>query len=81
MGSNSEQKKNFEEQLQELEEIVKELENGDLTLEQSLSKFQRGVELYKDCNKLLNESEGKVKLLLEKQNGQVGEEDFKADSI
>lgn len=66
----------FEEALEELEEIIKKLEYGDLSLDDSLSEFQRGVELYKHCNKTLNNVEGKIKLILENEYGEIEEIDF-----
>jgi len=55
----------FEEAIDELELTVKQLENGDLTLDESLNKFQKGIELYKHCYELLNKAEGQVKILLD----------------
>ena len=45
-------KSNFEENMEELEKIVTELEKGDLNLEESISKFEEGIKLSKDCNKM-----------------------------
>ncbi|HNZ74352.1 MAG TPA: exodeoxyribonuclease VII small subunit [Bacilli bacterium] len=46
----------FEELLKELEKIVLELEKGDLSLEESLKKYQRGIELSKLCKEKLEEA-------------------------
>ncbi|MDR3764817.1 MAG: exodeoxyribonuclease VII small subunit [Acidobacteriota bacterium] len=65
----------FEECLQRLESIVKEMEKGELPLEQSLKLFEEGMGLTNTCRKELEEAEGKVELLL-KQNGQLRAEAF-----
>ena len=44
---------NFEENMQGLENIVQELEKGDLNLEESIKKFEKGIELSKKCNEIL----------------------------
>lgn len=56
---------NFEEQLLELEGLVKSLESGNLGLEESLGQFETGVKLYKECKAKLSEVDKKVKLLSE----------------
>jgi len=53
----------FEEALRELEALVDTLEKGDLTLEASLSAFERGVGLTRTCQQALNEAEQKVRIL------------------
>ena len=65
----------FEECLQRLENIVQQLERGDLPLEQALKLFEEGVELSASCRKELEEAEGKVEILL-KQNGKLQPEPF-----
>jgi exodeoxyribonuclease VII small subunit len=65
----------FEECLQRLEVIVKEMEKGDLPLEQSLKLFEEGVALSGSCRKELEEAEGKIELLL-KQDGKMKTEAF-----
>jgi exodeoxyribonuclease VII small subunit len=62
-------KKNFEEAMQRLEEIVKQLEEGDLSLDASLKIFEEGMELIKFCTLKLEEAEKKVTMLLEQDNG------------
>lgn len=56
----------FERSLEELEALVERMEAGDLTLEESLKHFERGVALTRACQKALAEAEQKVKILLEK---------------
>jgi exodeoxyribonuclease VII small subunit len=57
----------FEESLQRLEVIVKEMEKGELPLEQSLKLFEEGIALSGACKKELDEAEGKIEILLKKQ--------------
>lgn len=59
----------FEQSLQELEQIVQQMEQGELSLEDSLKHFERGIELTRSCQATLRLAEQKVEQLLEK-NGQ-----------
>lgn len=59
----------FEQAAAELEEIVKKLEKGELTLDESISCFQRGVELTKYCSRKLDEAERSITMLIEGENG------------
>jgi exodeoxyribonuclease VII small subunit len=63
-------KKSFEDSLEKLEQITSELEDGDLSLEKSLKKFDEGVKLAEYCNKKLEDAQKKVDLLLNK-NGEL----------
>ena len=54
----------FEKKLNRLEEIVQKMENGELSLDDSLQLFEEGVKLSRDCNKELSEAEQKVKKLV-----------------
>ena len=56
----------FEEALAKLEDIAKELEEGELSLEESLKKFDEGVKLAAFCNEKLGEAQQKIDLLLKK---------------
>lgn len=56
----------FEASLDELERIVKELEKGDLPLEESLTLFEAGMRLSADCKRQLEEAESRVEILLKK---------------
>jgi exodeoxyribonuclease VII small subunit len=62
-------KKNFETSLLELEKIVRELEQGDLSLEESLKLFEDGVKLSRECQVRLNEAERRIEILLKDENG------------
>lgn len=66
---------NFEEAMKKLEEIAGELEKNDLDLDASVSKFEEGMKLSKQCSKMLEEAEKKISILLKTEDGIV-EEDF-----
>lgn len=72
----AEQKKTFEESMNELEKIVEGLEKGEMPLETSIEVFQKGVELSKSLNKILDEMERKITILIEKEDGSIKEENF-----
>ena len=55
---------NFEKDLQELEDLVEKMEGGDLSLEDSLVHFERGIALTRACQKALSEAEQKIQILL-----------------
>jgi len=56
--------KKFEKALEKLETIVKGMEEGDMTLDESLKSFEEGIELSRFCMKKLDEAERKVEMLL-----------------
>lgn len=66
----------YEEAVEELESIIKELENENLSLKDSMEKFKRGMALYEYCNEILNKVEGEIKILLKDDEGILYEEDF-----
>lgn len=68
-------KSSFENNMENLEKIVTELENGDLNLDESISKFEEGIKISKQCNKILEEAEKKITILLEKDE-KVEEDNF-----
>ena len=65
MSKGKNQKKSIEKSLAELEKLVEELENGDLELDQALKKFEQGVKLSRECKKTLEETEMKIKILMD----------------
>ena len=67
----------FEDCLQRLEQIVDELEKGNVPLEHALKLFEEGVQLSATCRKELEEAEGKVEILL-KQNGKLQPEPYES---
>lgn len=66
----------FEESLTKLEEIVAQLERGDLSLEDSVRMFEEGSRLSAVCRKQLEEAEGKVEMLVKQRDGSVKREPF-----
>lgn len=68
----AEKKKSFEEKLEELEAIVKELESGNVDLDKAISKYTEAMTLAKDCSDTLKASEEKVNKIL-KENGSLKE--------
>ena len=63
------EKLDFEKAMEKLETIVDQLESGELTLENSITAFEKGIELSKYCHKQLEAAEGRVKKLIEKTDG------------
>jgi len=63
--------KNFESALEELEQVVEQLESGELSLEDSLSAFEKGVGLVRFCNQKLNEVEKKIEMLVRDKEGKL----------
>ena len=68
-------KENFEESMKKLENIVTELENGNLNLDESVKKFEEGMKIAQKCNTILSKKEKRIMILLE-QEGEVKEEKF-----
>lgn len=66
----------FEKQITELESIVKALESGSISLDDSLALFEKGIQLTKSCQKMLDEAEKKVSILVNNGNGDMTEKDF-----
>ncbi|MET0753124.1 MAG: exodeoxyribonuclease VII small subunit [Pyrinomonadaceae bacterium] len=81
----SEKNQTFEASLQELEKIVRRLEDGDLALEESLKLFEKGVKLSRECQERLNQAERRIEILLKDEDGNptlqtIGAEDFQAET-
>jgi len=72
-------KTRFEESMKRLEEIVRELEGKDLSLEESIAKFEEGVKLGKVCRELLEKAEARIKVLVEDDEGKLEERDARDD--
>jgi exodeoxyribonuclease VII small subunit len=68
--------KNFEESMKRLEDIVQDLENGDLSLEGSLERFEEGMSLVSFCSKKLEEAEQKVTMLVKESEGKYTKQPF-----
>jgi len=60
-----EEEMKFEEALKRLEEIAKELERGEMTLDETISKFEEGIRLFKICREKLERAEAKIEELKE----------------
>ncbi|MGD0958712.1 MAG: exodeoxyribonuclease VII small subunit [Methylomonas sp.] len=65
----------FEDAMKELEKLVEQMEQGDISLDESLKAFERGIHLTRTCQQALQDAEQKVQILLEK-NGQHTSEPF-----
>lgn len=61
----------FESALEELEQVVEQLESGELSLEDSLSAFEKGVGLVRFCNHKLSEVEKKIEMLVKEKEGKL----------
>ena len=72
----NEKNKSFEENMIRLEQIVRSLERGDVSLDDSLKLFQEGTALVECCGKLLDEAELQVKKISTSSDGSPVEEDF-----
>jgi exodeoxyribonuclease VII small subunit len=69
--ANRESNKKFESAMEELESIIEQLESGDLSLDDSLAAFEKGVGLVKYCNQKLSEVESKIELLMKDKEGRL----------
>lgn len=69
-------KKTFENSMTELELTVKQLENGDTTLEDALLLFEKGIKLTKECQTMLDKAESKVNVLLKNDTGEIEKQEF-----
>lgn len=69
-------KPDFERSLARLEEVVRRLESPQLSLDEAMKLFEEGVELSRECQKQLEEAEGKVEILLKKADGRLVAEPF-----
>ncbi len=69
----------FEKSMKQLEQIVQELESGDLCLEKAVKKFEEGIRLTKFCSEKLDETEKKITMLVRDQEGNIFEKPFITD--
>ena len=72
--------KTFETSLEELERIVRELEQGELTLEKSLELFEQGVKLSRECQERLNQAERRIEILMRDNQGRATARPFDPES-
>lgn len=76
MTENPKPTPSFEDGLHELEEVVNQLEDGDLPLEKSLELFEKGTKLSESCRKQLEAAEAKVEILLRNKDGEIEPQPF-----
>ncbi len=69
----------FEENLKELEEIVKKLEGGDVSLDEMLELFEQGVARTRECTAQLRKAEQKINILIKNNDGELEEKPFGAE--
>jgi exodeoxyribonuclease VII small subunit len=69
MTNNESKSKSFEASLEALEQIVRELEDGDLPLEKSLELFEQGIRLSRECQERLGQAERRIEVLLRDNQG------------
>ena len=72
------EEKSFEENMEQLENIVTELEKGELNLEESVKKFEQLINISNICNDILEKEEKKITILL-RQEDEIKEENFEAE--
>lgn len=69
----------FENSIKKLEEIVNKLESGDTTLDEALTLFEQGIKLSKSCQKMLDNAEKKVSVLMSADGETMEKQDFEAE--
>lgn len=79
MAKKQQQTPPFEKALEELEALVEKMEQGDLSLEESLQHFERGVQLTRACQQALKEAEQKIEILLQ-NNGRESSVPFDSEN-
>jgi exodeoxyribonuclease VII small subunit len=77
----AEKKQTFETSLKELERIVRRLEEGESSLEESLKLFEDGVRLSRECQERLNQAERRIEVLLKDEDGNPSLEVIKAEDL
>jgi exodeoxyribonuclease VII small subunit len=73
------EEKSFEDHISRLEEIVSLLEKGELPLDKSLELHEEGLEIYRRCNKMLQEAESRIYKLIETLDGALEEKPLKLE--
>ncbi len=77
----AEKKLTFENSLKELEKIVRRLEEGDSSLEESLKLFEDGIRLSRECQERLNQAERRIEILLKDENGMPALQSIEATNL
>lgn len=70
-AGDAEQKVTFEQALEQLEKIVEQIESGEVSLEESIDKYARGIKLIKQCRSILDQAERKIQVLAETEEGEL----------
>jgi len=78
-AAETQRKGDFEKSLVRLEEVVKRLESPELSLDEAMKLFEEGVKLSRECQKQLEEAEGRVEILLKKADGKIAAEPFESE--
>ena len=81
MKTNDQHTKSFEASLEALEQIVQELEHGDLPLEKSLELFENGIRLSRQCQERLNQAERRIEVLLRDNQGRPVVSEFEEANV
>ena len=74
-----EKNKKFEEMIENLEQIAKDLESGNLSLDDSVKKFEEGMKISAECSKILESAEKKISILVKDTEGNITEENFEVE--
>ena len=74
-------KKTFEQAMKLLEQIVQDLESGDMPLEKAIKKFEEGIQLSKYCTEKLDESEKRITILMQDAAGNVSDAPFENHNV
>ena len=69
---------NFEASLKQLEQLVQQLEQGNLSLQQSMQVFEQGIALTRECQQSLDQAEQKVQILMQDNQGEMVEQPFQS---
>ena len=77
MTNGQEQGRTFEASLEALEQIVRQMEDGDLPLEKSLELFEQGIRLSRECQERLSQAERRIEILLRDNQGRPVTTTFK----
>ena len=73
-------KKTFEQAMKQLEQIVQDLDSGDMPLEKAIKTFEEGIQLSKFCSEKLDETEKRITILMQRDNGKVSEAPFPSEN-
>ena len=73
-------KKTIEQAMKQLEQIVQDLESGDMPLEKAIKTFEEGVQLSKFCSQKLDETEKRITVLIQNSDGKIAEVPFSDDN-